>query len=62
MVKITINADSGEKPYLKIFRAKLLPMTWDLIELYLLYDLKIKMRIKIDLFPAKDRKIDLQKN
>ena len=33
MVKITNNADSGDKPYLRIFRAKLLSMTWGLISL-----------------------------
>ena len=61
MVKITINADSGNKPYLKIFRAKLLPMTWGLIWLYLLYYLTIEIVIEIDLFAAKDRKIDSEK-
>ena len=52
MVKITINHDSGDKPYLKIFRAKLLPMTWGLIWLYLLYYLTIEIVIEIDLFAA----------
>ena len=58
MAKITINAYSCD---LKIFRAKLPPMTWGLIWLYLLYDLRIKIGIKIYIYPAKDRKIVFQK-